>query len=92
MLWFFGFFFYQEVPAIYPTFQLGFSEAQRGRTCLSFYSESTAQQGIRAHNPAGICLGSNHWTMQPHFVPGTLCWYVVCQEKSLSVANKGGTL
>lgn len=48
------FFFPQDVPAIYPTFQLGFSEAQRGRTCLSLYSESTAQQGIRAHNPAGI--------------------------------------
>lgn len=48
------FFFFQEVPAIYPTFQLGFSTAQSGRTCLSLYSESTAQQGIRAHNPAGI--------------------------------------
>lgn len=30
--------------------------------------------------------------MQPHFVPGTFCWYVVCQENSLSVANKGDTL
>lgn len=49
-----GGFLFQEVPAIYPTFQLGFSTAQSNRTCLSLYSESTAQQGIRAHNPAGI--------------------------------------
>lgn len=84
--------FFQEVPAIYPTFQLGFSTAQSGRTCLSLYSESTAQQGIRAHNPAGITAlarTTGPCSLILFLVLSAGMWFV--REKSLSVANKGDT-
>lgn len=76
------FVFPQEVPAIYPTFQLGFSEAQRGRTCLSLYSESTARRGIRAHNPVGIAaLAPTTGPCSPILFLVLSCRYVVCQEE-----------
>jgi len=80
------FLLFREVPAIYPTSQLGFAGAQRGRTCRSLYSESTARQGIRARSPAGIAA------LARTAGPCSPVLFLVCQEKSLSVANRGGTL
>lgn len=48
------FLFFPRGSCYLPNFPAGLLHCTKGRTCLSLYSESTAQQGIRAHNPAGI--------------------------------------